>query len=602
MSQQKQQDRSQGCSIKHKFQCEAPTKHIERQERLRKEKNELGIALSELFLGLAIQRNSASEVEIGFACHDGTYNIDFAAHTLSEQGQIASDGMCCPVKLPSGKEEQAKTIADYLICSIRDYEKKNAYKFVGAGLSSEFLELSPTTLPRMWLELDIVPVLVKDEEGGSLSAAEKTDGILGVDEMADSMARKCLAMFGPSYQPRVQVGFSNRVDVDIANRARLTSIEDYQRTVNEKTWKTALHYAAALKERKTKIAFFSATPQGGGVALMRHALIRFYHLLGVDCTSWVPKPKPEVFRIIKTNHNILQGVAGKDERLSDDQANTINDWVQTNASRFWSREGGPLRPSSEGGANVIIVDDPQMPQIINISKEIDPSRPVIFRSHIQIRSDLADKTDTPTAGVWKWLWSSVQHADLFIAHPVSAFVPSAVDRKKLAYMPATTDWLDGLNKQLSDFATGYYLHEFNTQCMSQRMNTLAYPQRDYIVQIARFDPSKGIPDVLSSYAGFRRNSTYCKNKKPERTPQLVIAGHYSVDDPDGVRVLNETQEQLDNEFSDIKDSVITMRLGPADQLLNALISNARVALQLSNSPRAKASKSKSPKLYAKVYQ
>jgi hypothetical protein len=43
-----------------------------------------------------------------------------------------------------------------------------------------------------------------------------------------------------------------------------------------------MKYADDLKDRKVKIAFFSATPQGGGVALMRHALLRFLHLLHVD--------------------------------------------------------------------------------------------------------------------------------------------------------------------------------------------------------------------------------------------------------------------------------------------------------------------------------
>jgi hypothetical protein len=43
-------------------------------------------------------------------------------------------------------------------------------------------------------------------------------------------------------------------------------------------------YANKLREKKTKIAFFSATPQGGGVALMRHALVRLSRLLGVDVT------------------------------------------------------------------------------------------------------------------------------------------------------------------------------------------------------------------------------------------------------------------------------------------------------------------------------
>ena len=113
---------------------------------------------------------------------------------------------------------------------------------------------------------------------------------------------------------------------------------------------------------------------------------------------------------------------------------------------------------------MVIVDNPQMPGIIDIAKKKDPDRPVIFRSHIQIRSNLTTRPETPTAEVWNWLWGSVQHADLFISHPVKDFVPHTVNKAALAYMPATTDWLDGLNKELSEFDTAYYIHEFNTQC------------------------------------------------------------------------------------------------------------------------------------------
>ncbi len=148
-------------------------------------------------------------------------------------------------------------------------------------------------------------------------------------------------------------------------------------------------------------------------------------------------------------------------------------------------------------------------------------------------------------------------------------------------MPATTDWLDGLNKELGAYDTEYYLHQFRTECQRQRMTTLAFPKRDYIVQVARFDPSKGIPDVLASYAEFRRTSKFCRGKPAEETPQLVVCGHYSVDDPDGVMVLDQTLELLDTKYSDVKGSVVVMRLGPTDQLLNVLLSNAKVALQLS---------------------
>ena len=43
-------------------------------------------------------------------------------------------------------------------------------------------------------------------------------------------------------------------------------------------------------------------------------------------------PRPEVFRVTKTNHNILQGVAGPDERLHDDQKRILADWADTNLS------------------------------------------------------------------------------------------------------------------------------------------------------------------------------------------------------------------------------------------------------------------------------
>ena len=41
----------------------------------------------------------------------------------------------------------------------------------------------------------------------------------------------------------------------------------------------------------------------------------------------------------------------------------------------------------------------------------------------------------------------------------------------------------------------------------------------YIVQIARFDPAKGIPTVIDSYAEFRRQ---LDKKAITDTPQLVV--------------------------------------------------------------------------------
>lgn len=65
-------------------------------------------------------------------------------------------------------------------------------------------------------------------------------------------------------------------------RVRLNSLDDYKKTCSQVSWDTMSFYADKLRRKGTKVAFFSATPQGGGVALMRHALVRFSRLLGLD--------------------------------------------------------------------------------------------------------------------------------------------------------------------------------------------------------------------------------------------------------------------------------------------------------------------------------
>lgn len=241
-------------------------------------------------------------------------------------------------------------------------------------------------------------------------------------------------------QPRVEIGHRNQVLVDAGGRGVLTRLEQYKETVGEHTWNAIMKYVSEIKGKRMSAAFFSATPQGGGVALMRHALIRFFKEIGVDVRWYVPRPKPEVFRITKSNHNILQGVNSEDEKLSEDNKKSIKTWIQDNAERYWLHSGGPLAARSDGGVDVVFVDDPQMPGLIPLAKEKDPQRKVLFRSHIQIRSDLVADPKSEAHNVWQFLWDDVKHADLFISHPVKTFVPSDVDTQMLGYMPATTDW------------------------------------------------------------------------------------------------------------------------------------------------------------------
>ena len=86
------------------------------------------------------------------------------------------------------------------------------------------------------------------------------------------------------------------------------------------------------------------------------------------------------------------------------------------------------------------IDDPQMPGLIPLIKDRTPDRPVLYRSHIQIRSDLVAKEGSPQNDVWNFLWENIRRCDMFISHPIPYFVPHNVPREKVVYLPATTDW------------------------------------------------------------------------------------------------------------------------------------------------------------------
>lgn len=101
----------------------------------------------------------------------------------------------------------------------------------------------------------------------------------------------------------------------------------------------------------------------------------------------------------------------------------------------------------------------------------------------------------------------------------------------------------------------------------------------YIVQIARFDPSKGIIDVLKSYKEFRRLLT--QHSSNLRVPKLLICGHGSVDDPDGSLVYDDVLKWIKQNASALSSDITVMRLGPSDQVLDTLLSNSRIVLQLS---------------------
>eukprot|EP00624_Nannochloropsis_granulata_P006562 evm.model.NODE_49373_length_27502_cov_28.034180.1 len=551
-----------------------------------------------IYLGIEVEvLETQDEVRYGLCTHDGSYTLDYYEEVID-------------VSHCNNTTAKVEYFEDHIIHKLKEYQASMSFKahVIGLGLrvcnTMCFMKRGCTTMcvdygrerifrvygsdapslsSRVWLELDAIPYVMRSR-GTTL------------DERASTAVRQAVLTLSPQYPgniPRVLVGYRNEVEVDCNIDIHLYDLEDYRKQCSEGTWHAVLAMADELRRRHIKVSFFNSTPQGGGVALMRHALLRFCNHLQVNVHWYVATPSPDVFTVTKRKfHNVLQGVAPPDVCLTEEDKAKWLTWTKVNVERHWDDPDGPLMTS-----DVIVIDDPQ-------------------------------------AQTWDFLWSAIKQADLFVSHPLSNFVPDCVPMESVVMMPAATDPLDGLNKPLDDFDVTYYQQVFNRICYDQGSRRVDW-NRPYITQIARFDPSKGIPDVLLSYRKLYHKfldaldeKSSCANRAGEQVlkdssmdekhqdsedreefldfdveqegrgwqalqkqlctegsglPQLIICGHGSVDDPDGTWVFEEAHTILDQEdFRDLLSHVTIVRIPPCDQILNVVLRGALCALQLSH--------------------
>jgi alpha,alpha-trehalose phosphorylase (configuration-retaining) len=265
---------------------------------------------------------------------------------------------------------------------------------------------------------------------------------------------------------------------------------------------------------------------------------------------------------------VLQNVADENTQFTKSDENLYNQWIKRNALTF-------EKVFKE--SDVVVIDDPQPSGLIPYVRQANPKAKIFYRSHIQIEAELADKPGTLQHTVWQFLWENIKQTDLFISHPVNDFIPKSIPSEKTVFMPATTDPLDGLNKPLSEKQMEYYLHLFNLLLKEEGQSPLDL-KRPYIIQVARFDPSKGIPDVLESYEKLCRLLSSHKAK----IPQLIITGNGSIDDPDRAPIYQQTMDIINShKFAPLKKHIKVVRLPHIDQLLNTLLRKSSVVLQLS---------------------
>ncbi|GAA5967945.1 hypothetical protein JCM21900_006945 [Sporobolomyces salmonicolor] len=472
---------------------------------------------------------------------------------------------------------------EYLLDLATKYSKQRGHKVQIVSLAQTCANLAPEAtfsvdaedgiadfLTRVWLQLDSIPFLA------SSAASERQ---FSLDAQAGAALDEALSSLVPMSSSTVKVALSplRQVLVDADFRIHLYSLKLLKSITSPALWHAFTILGQALALQKTSVAFFSATPRGGGVALMRHSLMRIWNAVGMDAGWYVPIGDSSVFNITKRKfHNVLQGVADKEIMLTEEDQELFESWTDFNFKRFWADEDSPIRR-----LDIAIIDDPQLTALIPIIRRESPRTKIVFRSHIQIRADLIDKGEPQQKKTWDYLWGFIKQADLFVAHPVEEFVPQVVkDSMPVVYMPPSTDPLDGLNKPITRDFLHMYRHTFEKAVESSSGRQVDW-SRGYILQVARFDPSKGIPDLAEGYRRFREEASQ-KVEDLKHMPQLIMTGHSSVDDPDGTLVLHKLHEQLgDKKFDQIRDDIHAIRAPPSDRLLNAMLRGADVVCQVS---------------------
>ncbi|GAA5871452.1 hypothetical protein JCM16303_000760 [Sporobolomyces ruberrimus] len=524
-------------------------------------------ALSKVYVGIAIEeRENAKEIESVVVVTNGrsVLRCEHALHPAESHERLLSD----------------------LLDKIEEYARVRGHKVEIVALSSPLSStervpsFSSTPLDhfidRTWLSLDALPFLASSETGPSNHFSLHGQALAAVDEAVNSLE------ISQTTTMRIQFDAQRQVLVDANHRVQLYSLSLLKRISPPPLFSTFETYSQTLIRDKVRIGFFSATPRGGGVALMRHALMRLWQRVGVDAGWYVPPGDSNVFNVTKRKfHNVLQGVAPPKTILTEQDKELFTRWAEWYFTKLWKDKDGDGSTFLES-FDVIVIDDPQVLGLVPHIRRYSPRTKIIYRSHIQIRADLIDRGVEQQKTTWDFLWQFIGKVDLFVAHPLDEFVPQIVKASlPVVFMPPSTSPLDGLNKPIPSRYLDFYRRSFNQASLSALGREVDW-KRGYILQIARFDPSKGIPDIVEAYRLFRVAFERDPQLAGRTPPQLVLTGHSSIDDPDAVTVLKALHAQIAHPlFDSIRDVIFSVRAPSSDRLLDTILQGAAVICQVS---------------------
>lgn len=124
---------------------------------------------------------------IAIAIRDTTYLLDFI------EKQFEKGPLC------------ASEATDFILAQLKSYSEEHLEKIVGVSMPEHIADRCPTLCPRLWAELDIIPLVMSNAalidrmSVGQTSDEQEaaSDGwVKTVDEQAESMARKGVRFVG----------------------------------------------------------------------------------------------------------------------------------------------------------------------------------------------------------------------------------------------------------------------------------------------------------------------------------------------------------------------------------------------------------------------
>lgn len=281
--------------------------------------------------------------------------------------------------------------------------------------------------------------------------------------------------------------------------------------------------------RKRKVQHINSTKEGGGVAEILNRLVPLMKSLDIDVTWDTITGNAEFFDATKTIHNVLHGqeLDYKPELIE------LIEKVKRSNEKLLDEQ-----------ADVTVIHDPQ-PLSLIIYRKGKPRPYWLWRCHI----DLSEADYRYWAALRHW----VEQYDGAIFHlpeyTKGLSIPQYI-------VPSAIDPLSDKNRDLSNDEVRTTLEKLGVDA-----------DRPYVLQVSRFDRLK---DPIGVIQAFRMVQKW-------HEAQLVLAGGAALDDPEGIKVLEEVKQSANAD-----PNIHILDLPPTSHLeINALQRGARVIVQKS---------------------